>query len=41
MRRSVHRIVRKLLHMPVRALRSGGPAESEAIRKAFAREDEA
>jgi glutamyl-tRNA reductase len=42
-RRAVHRIVRKLLHMPVRALRHGGSAESDAIRNAFAapsREDE-
>ncbi|MHC4972999.1 MAG: glutamyl-tRNA reductase [Planctomycetota bacterium] len=35
-RRAVHRIVRKLLHMPVRALRDGSPEESEVIRRAFA-----
>ena len=41
-RRAVHRIVRKLLHMPVRALRDGSPEESEVIRRAFAaREKEA
>jgi glutamyl-tRNA reductase len=34
-RRAVHRIVRKLLHMPVVALRHGSPAEHEVIRKAF------
>ncbi len=34
-RRTVHRIVRKLLHMPVVALRRGSPAEHEVIRKAF------
>jgi glutamyl-tRNA reductase len=35
-RRAVHRIVRKLLHMPVRALRDGSPEESEVIRRVFA-----
>jgi len=35
-RRAVHRIVKKLLHMPVRALRDGSPEESEVIRRAFA-----
>jgi len=35
-RRTVHRIVRKLLHMPTRALREADPDESEAIRRAFA-----
>jgi len=34
-RKAVHRIVRKLLHMPVRAIRTGGPEESEVIRKTF------
>jgi len=34
-RRTVHRIVRKLLHMPVVALRRGSPEEHEVIRKAF------
>jgi glutamyl-tRNA reductase len=35
-RKAVHRIVRKLLHMPVVALRKGSPEEHEVIRKAFA-----
>jgi len=35
-RRAVHRIVRKLLHMPVRAIRGGDPAESEVIQRVFA-----
>jgi glutamyl-tRNA reductase len=35
-RKTVHRIVRKLLHMPVLALRKGSPEEHEVIRKAFA-----
>jgi len=35
-RKTVHRIVRKLLHMPVVALRKGSPQEHEVIRKAFA-----
>jgi glutamyl-tRNA reductase len=35
-RKTVHRIVRKLLHMPVVALRKGSPEEHEVIRKAFA-----
>ncbi|MHC4578601.1 MAG: glutamyl-tRNA reductase [Planctomycetota bacterium] len=34
-RKAIHRIVRKLLHMPVRALREGSPEESEVIRRAF------
>ena len=34
-RKTVHRIVRKLLHMPVVALRHGSPEEHEVIRKAF------
>jgi hypothetical protein len=32
--------VRKLLHMPVRALRDGSPEESEVIRRAFASPEE-
>jgi glutamyl-tRNA reductase len=35
-RKAVHRIVRKLLHMPVVALRKGSPEEHEVIKKAFA-----
>jgi glutamyl-tRNA reductase len=34
-RMAIHRIVRKLLHMPVRALRESDPEESEVIRRAF------
>jgi glutamyl-tRNA reductase len=34
-RLTIHRIVRKLLHMPVRALRESDPEEEEVIRKAF------
>jgi glutamyl-tRNA reductase len=34
-RKTVYRIVRKLLHMPVVALRQGSPEEHEVIRKAF------
>ncbi|HEX5136720.1 MAG TPA: glutamyl-tRNA reductase [Planctomycetota bacterium] len=35
-RKTVHRIVRKLLHGPVVALRKGSPEEHEVIRKTFA-----
>ncbi|MGH7163501.1 MAG: hypothetical protein ACREID_08445, partial [Planctomycetota bacterium] len=34
-RRAIRRLVRKFLHMPVRALRGGDPVESEAVRRAF------
>jgi hypothetical protein len=35
MRRAVHRIVRKLLHMPKRALRESDPEQSDVILRAF------
>ncbi|MHC4341806.1 MAG: glutamyl-tRNA reductase, partial [Planctomycetota bacterium] len=35
-RRAVHRIVRKLLHMPVQALRESDPEASDVILRAFA-----
>ena len=34
-RRSIHRLVRKFLHLPVRALKDGGPEASDAVRRAF------
>jgi len=34
-RRTVYRIIRKLLHPPVTALREGRPEEAEVIRRAF------
>ncbi|MHC4957852.1 MAG: glutamyl-tRNA reductase [Planctomycetota bacterium] len=37
-RESVRRIVRKLLHMPKRALREGHPDEQDVIRRVFASE---
>ena len=39
-RRSIRRILKKLLHMPVRALREGGPAEQDVIRRAFSKRRE-
>ena len=33
--RTIRRLVRKFLHMPVRALRRSEPGESEAVRRAF------
>lgn len=34
-RRTIHRLVRKFLHVPVRVLRDGQGAEPEAVRRAF------
>ena len=34
-RRSIRRLVRKFLHLPVRALKDGGPEATDAVRRAF------
>ena len=35
LRQSIHRLVRKFLHIPVRALREGDPETKEAVKRAF------
>ncbi|MEE8106642.1 MAG: glutamyl-tRNA reductase [Planctomycetota bacterium] len=37
LRRSIHRLVRKFLHVPVRALRDGGAQTSDALKRAVSR----